>query len=351
MKKLFLENQRLLENSLSKNILSGQFTPKKTSKLAFCAFLEKFFRKKLFFFFIKVFFVSNFLKIISFWINCCKTRYILNQEFRMRQTWSRFLTTRQNSERNILERFRFRKKVLQRARFWSEIVFLKKQILMKLLLSEDYFWIVLPQKKLQPCVSRKPTILEEKIGKKTVFLAGLLQKIRSWKKFSTMRQIRIKTFKRSKFLVNFTQPVIFVSETSQRVRFWNIFFTTHQVLNGNFNNATDFHVRLVSKHQAFLDNLLSKNLFFCHFTPLKCQSWRFPTFLDSLFLRAMFWKKTCFESETSRKNRFRINFLTTLKTFKQNSYFVSKFELNILLSLEFESRFFKGIRFWWKNCF
>ena len=129
------------------------------------------------------------------------------------------------------------------------------------------------------------------------------------------------------------------------------FFTTHQVLDGNFNNATDFRVRLVSKHQAFLDNLLSKNLFFCHFTLLKCQSWRFPTFLDSLFLRAMFWKKTCFESEISGKNRFSINFFTTLKTFKQNSYFVSKFELNILLSLELESRFFKGISFWWKNCF
>ena len=98
---------------------------KKTSKLAFCAFLEKLFRKKLFFFFIKVFFVSNFLKIISFWINCCKTRHILNQKFQMRQTWSHFFTTRQKSNRITLERFRFRKKVLQRIRFWSEIVFKK----------------------------------------------------------------------------------------------------------------------------------------------------------------------------------------------------------------------------------
>ena len=119
----------------------------KTSKLAFLCILGKVVPEKVVSFFIKVFFVSNFLKIFSFWINCCKTRHILNQEFRMRQTWSRFFTTRQNSNRNILERFRFRKKVLQRARFWSEIVFLKKQILMKLLLSENYFWIVLPKKK------------------------------------------------------------------------------------------------------------------------------------------------------------------------------------------------------------
>ena len=289
-KTVFRKSKIIGKLALKEYFIRSIYT-KKTSKLAFCAFLGKLFRKKVVFFFIKVFFVSNFLKIFSFWINCCKTRHILNQEFRMRQTWSRFLTTRQSSNRNILERFRFRKKVLQRPRFWSEIVFLKKQILMKLLLSEDYFWIVLPQKKFTAMRFQKTNNSWRENWKKKVFLAGLLQKIRSWKKFSTMRQIRIKTFKRSKFLVNFTQPVIFVSETSQRVRFWNIFFTTHQVLNGNFNNATDFHVRLVSNHQAFLDILLSKNLFFCHFTTLKCQSWRFPTFLDSLFLRAMFCEK------------------------------------------------------------
>ena len=182
MKKLFLENQKLLENSISKNILSGQFTPKKTSKLAFCAFLGKLFRKNVVFFFIN-FFVSNFLKIFSFWINCCKTRHILNQEFRMRQTWSRFLTTRQNSNRNILERFRFRKKDLQRVRFWSEIVFLKKQILMQLLLSEKYFWIVLPQKKFAAMRFQKTNNSWRKNWKKkTVFLAGLLQKNQILKK-------------------------------------------------------------------------------------------------------------------------------------------------------------------------
>ena len=125
--------------------------------------------KSCFFFFIKVFFVSNFLKIISFWINCCKTRYILNQEFRMRQTWSRFLTTQQNSNRNILERFRFRKKDLQSVRFWSEIVFLKKQILMQLLLSEKYFWIALPQKKFAAMRFQKTNNSWRKNWKKNTF--------------------------------------------------------------------------------------------------------------------------------------------------------------------------------------
>ena len=66
----------------------------------------------------------------------------------------------------------------------------------------------------------------------------------------------------------------FVSETLQRVRFWNILFTTHQVLNWNFNRVTDFRVKLVPKHQAFLDSLLSKIFF--HYTLLKCQIWGFP---------------------------------------------------------------------------
>ena len=142
--------------------------------------------------------------------------------------------------------------------------FLKKQILMKVLLKENQFWIVLRQK--TPSYATLPFLKNQqmlkKLKKKTVFLSRLLRRIRFWNKFLTTPQIQIKIFKRSKFLVNFTQPVIFVSETLQHFRFWNIFFTTHQVLNGNFNNATDFHVRLVSKHQAFLDILLSKNLFF-----------------------------------------------------------------------------------------
>ena len=92
------------------------------------------------------------------------------------------------------------------------------------------------------------------------------------------------------------------------MRFWNIFFYHTSALNGNFDNATQFHMKLVSKYQAFLDSLLSKNLFLCQFTPLKCQSWRFPTFLESLFLRALFRKKTCFESKFSRKIRLWTNF-------------------------------------------
>ena len=61
-------------------------------------------------------FESIAVKRVIFWI----------KNFECVRLGAVFFTTRQNSNRNILERFRFRKKVLQRARFWSEIVFFKK---------------------------------------------------------------------------------------------------------------------------------------------------------------------------------------------------------------------------------
>ena len=144
--------------------------------------------------------------------------------------------------------------------------------------------------------------------KKTVFLSRLLRRIRFWNMFLTKSQIRIKIFKISQFLVNFTKLVIFcIGNFTECEILKHIFYHT-SALNGNFDNATQFHMKLVSKYQAFLDSLLSKNLFFCQFTPLKCQSWRFPTFLESLFLRALFRKKTCFESKFSRKIRLWTNF-------------------------------------------
>ena len=119
----------------------------------------------------------------------------------------------------------------------------------------------------------------------------------------------------------------FVSEILQRVRFWNILFTTHQVLNGNFNSVTDFHVKLIPKHQAFLDNLLSKSFFSIYI--VKMSNLKFPSFLERLILRAMFlekkhslnrklWEKSDFESIFSQRPRL----------FNKTKLFVSMFELS-----------------------
>ena len=119
----------------------------------------------------------------------------------------------------------------------------------------------------------------------------------------------------------------FVSEILQRVRFWNILFTTHQVLNGNFNSVTDFHVKMFPKHQAFLDSLLSKIFFSIYI--VKMSNLRFPSFLERLTLRAMFlekkhslnrklWEKSDFESIFSQRPRL----------LNKTKLFVSKFELS-----------------------
>ena len=58
---------KLLENSISKNHLFGQFSPWKRQSKLFCAFSTKLFRKK-FFLLIKKFWIKIFGKKISFWI-------------------------------------------------------------------------------------------------------------------------------------------------------------------------------------------------------------------------------------------------------------------------------------------
>ena len=66
--------------------------------------------------------------------------------------------------------------------------------------------------------------------------------------------------KNVRFSVNLKQIVLLESEFLQHVKFWNIFFTTRQILVRIFNNATDFYVILVLKIEIFLDNSLLKNL-------------------------------------------------------------------------------------------
>ena len=110
----------------------------------------------------------------------------------------------------------------------------------------------------------------------------------------------------------------FVSEILQRVRFWNILFTTHQVLNGNFNSVTDFHVKLVPRHQAFLDSLLSKIFFSIYI--VKMSNLRFPSFLERLILRAIFLKENILWIGNFEKNQILNQFFHNAPDFltKQN---------------------------------
>ena len=88
------------------------------------------------------------MKKIRFWIIFFKTC----------QTLSQFSTTRQLSNRKF---YRFRKKILTRHQILKWNCFVKEQILMKVLLSENHFWFFLARESANFCSyapSQKPRI-------------------------------------------------------------------------------------------------------------------------------------------------------------------------------------------------
>ena len=150
--------------------------------------------------------------------------------------------------------------------------------------------------------------------KTTVFLSRLLKGIRFWNQFLTASQIRIKFFKIEQFFGElyttrhflhrkFYSVSDFKTSYSPHIRFGTEILTTEQIFTWNW-----FRIIKLSWTICF------QKVFFCQFIPLKCQSWRFPTFLESLFLRAMFlekkhflnrkhWEKSDFESVFSQRLR------------------------------------------------
>ena len=147
-------------------------------------------------------------------------------------------------------------------------------------------------------------------------LSKLWKRIWFWNKFSTKRQIQIKIFKIIQFLVYFTRLVIIYIGNFTACQISKHPFTTHQVLNENFNHATDFHVKLVSKHQAFMDNLLPKNLFSLSIYIVKMSNLTFSHFLGKLVS----------ESDVFRKNILRIKNFEKNQILNQFSYDASDFQ-------------------------
>ena len=78
--------------------------------------------------------------------------------------------------------------------------------------------------------------------------------------FTTRQTLNQDFQKMSDFQSTLNNSSFLESEFLQHVKFWNISFTTRQILVRNFNNATDFYVILVLKIEIFLDNSLLKNL-------------------------------------------------------------------------------------------
>ena len=210
--------------------------------------------------------------------------------------------------------------------FEVKLIYIKNRFRWKFCFKKITFGSFYPKKRqlMQLCVfSKSKNCIKREI--KTVFLARLLRIIRFWNKFLTTRQIRIKIFKISQFLVNFTQLVIFLYRKLYSVSdFETSFFTTRQVLNGTFNNATDFHVKLVSKHQAFLDNLLSKSLFLSIYT-LKMSKLTFSHFLRKFVSGSdVSEKKHALNRKLREKSDCEPVFFTTPQTFEEKKILLVK---------------------------
>ena len=130
------------------------------------------------------------------------------------------------------------------------------------LLAENHFSTLLSRKNanfLSYAISQKPWYREKK--EKKVFESTLSKKKQILKQvFNNASDFESRISKYVRFSVNFKQLVIFGIGILSACQILKHLFTTRQILIRNFNNATDFYVKLVLKKEIFLDNLFSNNL-------------------------------------------------------------------------------------------
>ena len=133
---------------------------------------------------------------------------------------------------------------------------------MNVLLAENLFWNFLPRKTPNSVAIwfLKNHDMEKKwlinsFWRKNFGRPQILKQV-----FTTRQTLNQDFQKMSDFQSTLNNSSFLESEILQHVKFWNISFTTRQILVRNFNNATDFYVILVLKNEIFLDNLLLKNL-------------------------------------------------------------------------------------------
>ena len=133
---------------------------------------------------------------------------------------------------------------------------------MNVLLAENLFWNFLPRKTPKSVVIwfLKNHDLEKKwiinsFWRKNFGTNQILKQV-----FTTRQTLNQDFQKMSDFQSTLNNSSFLESGILQHVKFWNISFTTRQILVRSFDNATDFYVILVLKNEIFLDNLLLKNL-------------------------------------------------------------------------------------------
>ena len=133
---------------------------------------------------------------------------------------------------------------------------------MNVLLAEYLFWNFLSRKTpTSAVICFLKNHDKEKKWIKSSFWMKNYKKNQILKQVFTTRQTLNQEFQNmSDFQSTLKNSSFLESEFLQHVTFWNIFFTTRQILIRNFNNATGFYVKLVLEKEIFLDNLFSRNL-------------------------------------------------------------------------------------------
>ena len=220
-----------------------------------------------------------------------------------------------NLESKVLERSRFREKNLQRIRFWSEIDLWKNRFWWKFRFQKLTFVSFYPKihQIMQLCVFSKNNNCFKK-GRKTDFPSRRLKK----------KQILKQVFKNA-------------SDSNQVFQKRTIFsqlYTTRLFLYREFYSGSTFetsylpHIRfgteVLTTQQIFTWNWF-RNIklswticfqkIFSSIHTVKMSNWRSPTFLESLFLRALFLEKNMLWIENSEKNQILNQFFCNASDF------------------------------------
>ena len=135
-------------------------------------------------------------------------------------------------ESKKLDRVTFRKKVLQRIRFWSEIDLNKNRLWWMFCFQKVIFWIFSPHENGNFCnyaLSQKPPV-GEKAGRKNSFPIKTFEKNQILKQFfNSASDFESRNSKYVRILVKSTQIVIF----------WIKILTTCQILKHPFYHTSD----------------------------------------------------------------------------------------------------------------
>ena len=323
MKKLFLENWSCWKTRSQRIIYLVNFH-RKNAKASFLCLLAKVVPGKVLFI-DKKFLDQNFGEKISFWILFSVQRVIFwiktSKRVRLRAIFYNSTTF----ESIILDVSDFEQTSFTTDPTSEWYWFVKKSDFDEYFACRKSFLELFITENSNFCcylLSQKPSYGEKM--DKNQFWRKTFENNQILKQVFTTRQTLNQEFQiMSGFQSTLNNSSFLESDFLQHVKFWNIFFTTHQILTRNFNNATGFYVKLVLENEILLDNLLSENLS----------------------------KKVSIQANHKRLVSFWNRTFAACQFLNQTSYLLSISALTLSIASELEPRSLQPIRFRWKTFF